>query len=367
VQPSDLLTVGPHAFRFTSEPLWTPTLPADAVGGMIGNSEAMRKVYGSARRMALHDDVNVLIGGPTGTGKELLARAIHDLSPRAAGPFIPINCAELSEELVESTLFGHAKGAFTGATHGAVGAFRAAEGGTLFLDEFGTLSLPMQAKLLRALADRSVRRVGEATSDIVNTRVVIATNVDLVRAVKEGTFREDLLYRICALVIHMPPLTSRTDDIPLLARWFLAQRFPSVGLSESAIARLLDHPWPGNVRELFQVLTAAAVAVQDRGQVIRPEHIVFIEEIYALAKVAPPPVFGGDVRTLAPKPLSDLTEQEWRAERTLLSERERCDMRGVKRGTVRYWDQVHQARAAGLPQPPRRRKKKRIPGLEDEE
>jgi two-component system NtrC family response regulator len=206
----------------------------------------------------------VLILGETGTGKELVARAVHDQSTRAAEPFVAINCGALPETLIESELFGHRKGAFTGADEHRVGLFEVANGGTIFLDEIGELPKSMQAKLLRVLENREIRRVGENKSITVDVRVVCATHRDLPEMVSAGEFREDLMYRINTFEIFLPPLRDRLDDIPELAEHLLSRFRSKAGasrrqLTDDAVEALKTHVWPGNVRELANVIEHATI------------------------------------------------------------------------------------------------------------
>jgi DNA-binding NtrC family response regulator len=221
----------------------------------------MRDIYDRIERVA-RAPVDVLIRGETGTGKELIAREIHRRSDRAGGPFVAVNTAAVAETLAESELFGHTRGAFTGAVDSRQGFFEQAHGGTLFLDEVGDMPLPAQAKILRALQERAVRPVGATRAVAVDVRVVSATHQDLPRAIAEGHFRQDLYYRIKGAELLVPPLRGRYEDILLLAHYFLdrlADRLPSVPrLTSGALDRLLAHPWPGNVRELEHAITAAA-------------------------------------------------------------------------------------------------------------
>jgi len=232
----------------------------DPLPGIAGGSTAMRRVAAQVRRLA-KASAPVLVVGETGVGKELIARALHTEAPRAEGPFVVLNVASLPRELVESELFGHERGAFTGAVARRVGAFVEAEDGTLFLDEIGELPLDAQPKLLRALDGYEVRRVGGAGSGRrLNARVVTATNVVLPDAVEKGTFRRDLFHRLEVFVIEVPPLRARPGDIAPIARALLANLEGELGhreLTPNAIAQLTSHPWPGNVRELRGVLQRA--------------------------------------------------------------------------------------------------------------
>ena len=220
---------------------------------MVGRSDVMRAVFRTVERIA-KAEATVLVTGESGTGKELVARAIHDLSPRSEGPFIAINCGAIPSELIESELFGHEKGAFTGATERRAGRFEAANGGTLFLDEIGELDTAVQVKLLRALQERTFERVGSSQSISVDVRIVAATNRDLVQEVAEGNFREDLYYRVAVVPVQLPPLRERREDIRLLAESFLARNAPDRKLTPAAMAALEGYGWPGNVRELENAL-----------------------------------------------------------------------------------------------------------------
>ncbi len=231
---------------------------------LVGNSAPIMRLKEMLVRLA-PGDAPVLITGETGTGKELVARAIHHLSPRRDQPFVPVDCAGISETIVESELFGHVKGAFTGAHAATVGLIRSSDKGTLFLDEVGELSLGMQAKLLRSIQEKEVRPVGGIRSFPVDMRLVAATNRDLDMEVSEGRFREDLVYRLRVVVVHVPPLRERKEDIPLLARYFL-RRFQAGDsvvktISAPALSVMEQYAWPGNVRELENaVRRAIAVA-----------------------------------------------------------------------------------------------------------
>ncbi len=246
--------------------------PAEPSGrfGMVGSSPPMLELFAMIDRVAA-SGVPVLIQGETGTGKELVARALHDASPRKAGPFLAENCAAISENLLESELFGHKKGAFTGAVADRPGHFMVADGGTVFLDEVGDMPLSMQAKLLRVLQDGEVRAVGANTTRKVDVRIIAATHRDLPSAVASGAFREDLMFRLNVVTLHLPPLRDRGDDVRAIARALLPGIAEEVGreasITEEALAALATWSWPGNVRELENELRRA-VALS--GGVIRP-------------------------------------------------------------------------------------------------
>ncbi|MFQ5793205.1 MAG: sigma-54-dependent transcriptional regulator, partial [Acidobacteriota bacterium] len=234
---------------------------------ILGESEPIQQVRDVITKVAPTDS-KVLILGDTGTGKELVARAIHALSHRAAKPFIPVNCASIPSTLLESELFGHTKGAFTGAHRSRRGCFQLAHGGTLFLDEIGEMGLDMQIKILRALQERRVQPVGSEGCIEVDVRIVAASNKDLEKAVQEGRFREDLFYRINVLPIVLPPLKDRSKDVLLLADHFLDRyrrelRKPVRGFTEEARQLLLEYPWPGNIRELENTVERAVILAED--------------------------------------------------------------------------------------------------------
>jgi len=249
---------------------------------LIGESTAMRIIFKQARDVA-QTDTTVLLEGETGTGKELLARAIHYSGPRKSQPFIALNCAGLAESLLSSQLFGHKRGAFTGAVSDQLGLFEAANGGTLFLDEIGDIPLTVQTALLRVLQEREVTRLGENKPRKVDVRIITATHRDLNQRVAAGQFREDFLYRIRVARLKLPPLRERLDDLPLLVAWFLGQfrasfARPQLDISTEAMDCLLEHSWPGNVRELRSAIESAVIKC--RGSVIQPGDL-------------PPEVFGG--------------------------------------------------------------------------
>jgi two-component system nitrogen regulation response regulator GlnG len=228
---------------------------------LIGRSAAMQDIYRTMARL-IGTDLTVMIAGESGTGKELVARALHDYGARRAGPFVAINMAAIPRELIESELFGHERGAFTGAAQRHVGRFEQAEGGTLFLDEIGDMPLEAQTRLLRVLQEGEYTTVGGRTAIRTNVRIIAATHRNLRRLVSQGLFREDLFYRLNVVPIRLPPLRERTEDIPLLVRHFLsevqAEGLPAKRLDEAALARLQEYRWPGNVRELENLVRRLA-------------------------------------------------------------------------------------------------------------
>lgn len=236
--------------------------PLGSPAKILGNSSATSRLREEIARVAPFDS-SVLITGPSGSGKELVARTLHEQSSRSAGIFVPVDCASLMGELMASQLFGHVEGAFTGASHGSLGCFRAANGGTIFLDEIGELELSLQARLLRTLQERVVTPVGSHEGVPINVRVVAATNRDLHQEVAAGRFREDLYYRLNVIAIRTLPLRERTADIGELAQRFLdamgEQGLPRATLSPGAIELLEGYPWPGNVRQLKNLLEQAAI------------------------------------------------------------------------------------------------------------
>jgi DNA-binding NtrC family response regulator len=291
---------------------------------IVGSSPRMEAVYRMMERTA-NTDVTVLVLGESGTGKELVAKALHYNSRRAAMPFVAVNCAALPEHLLESELFGHRKGAFTGAALDKVGLFQYADGGTIFLDEIGSMALGLQSKLLRFLQDHELRRVGDTDTIKVDVRVIAATNEPLQKKLQEKQFREDLYYRISVIPIELPPLRDRTGDIPLLVHFFLqiiAQRNNTTPptISDEVTAVLAAYPWPGNVRELQNAMERAS-ALCDGGSVhLRdlPEHI--LQAVGKTAVAAEKPLdatvaqkaAGAAAWTLnsTPKPLKDFVHQQ---------------------------------------------------------
>ena len=242
---------------------------APTTGEMIAKSDAMKRVANLVARVA-QTDATVLITGASGTGKEVVAHSIHDQSPRGGGPFIPVNCAALPEALLESELFGHEKGAFTGADRRKLGRFEIADGGTIFLDEIGEIGQGVQVKLLRALETRSFERVGGTTTIEVDVRIVAATNNDLDAAVAEERFREDLFYRLNVFPVALSPIKDRPRDIEALAAHFLSGT--GLSLSDSALEVMRAYDWPGNARELRNVLERAAILCDD--ETVEPEHML---------------------------------------------------------------------------------------------
>jgi DNA-binding NtrC family response regulator len=242
---------------------------------LVGKSDLMLRVYRLIHAVA-PTETTVLIDGETGTGKERVARAIHATSHRQAHPFLAVNCAELSESLLGSQLFGHKRGAFTGAIADHQGLFEAGNGGTIFLDEIGDIPLPVQTMLLRVLQEREITRLGESKPRKINVRILAATQHDLHEAVTRGTFRADLLYRIRVARIHLPALRERREDIPLLVSEFLSESYTASNhleyeVSREAMRLLLEYPWPGNIRELRNAIEFAMICC--RGPVIQPEDL----------------------------------------------------------------------------------------------
>lgn len=232
-------------------------------GALVGTSEPMMAIYGLIEQVGA-STASVLITGESGTGKELVARTIHRLSPRSSAPFVAINCSAIPETLIEAEMFGHERGAFSGASSRRAGCFELASGGTLFLDEIGDMPVLMQAKLLRVLEDRTVRRLGASDEVPVDVRLVAATNKDPHDAVRRGGFREDLLYRLNVITVHLPPLRERKSDLSMLASHLVGDlsekhRRPARSLSPAALEVLQSHHWPGNVRELRNVIERAVI------------------------------------------------------------------------------------------------------------
>ena len=265
-----------------------PTPRVEPLPGMMGNGPGLEQIYRLARLVAPRQ-TTVLITGETGTGKELVARGIHEISPRAKSTFVVVNCAAIPEQLLEAELFGHARGAFTGAVQSRLGRIHAAHGGTLFLDEVGELPLSMQAKLLRFLQDGEVQRLGSSDVFRMDVRVISATNVNLLRCVQEKRFRQDLYYRLAVFPLELPSLRQRKEDIVPLAEHFLdilceQSGVPLKRLSPSASAVLRQHPWPGNVRELQHAVERAFIlAGQERH--LRSSYFILPESVAPLREI----------------------------------------------------------------------------------
>ena len=243
--------------------------------GIIGAAESLVEVYRVVDRVA-DTSCTILVTGESGTGKELVARAVHQTSPRADKPFVAVNCGAIPENLLESELFGHARGAFTGAHASKTGRIAMAQGGTLFLDEIGEMPLSLQVKLLRVLQSREYSPVGDTRTLNADVRIVAATNVNLEEAVREGRFREDLYYRLNVIHLHVPPLRDRNDDIPLLTQFFLHQACEKTGrqvdgVSRAAALLLMEYAWPGNVRELENTIERAVLL--STGSTIEPSDL----------------------------------------------------------------------------------------------
>lgn len=252
-------------------PLRTPAIP-----GIVGHSLAMQEVYKVIGRVA-NSSATVLITGESGSGKEVVANAIHEFSKRSGAPLIKVNCAAIPDNLLEAELFGHEKGAFTGAFSRRVGRFEQANGCTLFLDEIAELPLSLQAKLLRAIQERTIERLGGRSPIPVDFRLIAATALDLDQAIANGRFREDLYYRLNVVTVALPPLRERREDIPLLVQRFLSRSERPVSIRQDALERIMAHDWPGNVRELENVITRAIVLAP--GGVITPDCIQFSHRV----------------------------------------------------------------------------------------
>src|SRR5438093_666832 len=270
----ELVDTAVTSSRLMSEPVELGSMSAtrDAI---VGQSRTMQTMYKEVGRVA-SKPVTVLIRGETGTGKELIARALYQHSERANEPFVAVNCAAIPETLLESELFGHERGAFTGADMRRIGRFEQANGGTLFLDEIGDLSLSTQAKLLRVLQEKCIQRLGGKETISVNVRVIAATHRDLETAIKEKLFREDLFYRLSVVIIAVPSLRLRPEDIPILVKYFIQRYSVELGIPQSsiqaeAVQLLQSQPWPGNVRELENVVRQTLLLA--RGYVIGADHI----------------------------------------------------------------------------------------------
>ncbi len=302
---------------------------------VIGQSDSIRRVIEKAKRVARHDNVTILIEGETGTGKEVLARAIHYHGPRAAGPFVEVNCTAIPENLLESELFGHERGSFTGAIATKQGLFELAHGGTLLLDEIGHLPLELQAKLLRALESREIRRVGGNKTRAVDVRVLAATHVRLSQAMARGEFREDLFYRLNVVSLRVPPLRERNGDIELLAERFVSDLASHHGLPVPALtpevhSALRSHQWPGNVRELRNAI--------ERALVLSPPGTLDLDELW-LERDDRPVGEGTESLLPFPAPLESIIRAAVAAmvELTRGNKSEAARMLGISRPRLQRW------------------------------
>ena len=278
-----IMTLGhAHGMAAISEGVSAQDVDPSPGFGMVGRSRCMRALFQQIGKIA-SIDFSVLICGESGTGKELTAQAIHRVSHRADGPFVAVNCGALPKDLIQAELFGHEKGAFTGAERRRIGRVEAAQGGTLFLDEIGDLPLDLQINLLRFLQEKTIDRVGGSGQITVDVRVIAATNVNLEKAVKEGRFREDLYYRLNVLHVDMPPLRERAEDVQLLAHHLLAKFAARInpnlqGFSQQAIDGINAHTWPGNVREMVNRIQRAVVMCE--GKLIRPRDLGLDQDVH---------------------------------------------------------------------------------------
>ncbi|MDO8494254.1 MAG: sigma 54-interacting transcriptional regulator [Deltaproteobacteria bacterium] len=283
LEPGDTIKVGNSLLEFVAfnEGVSVEPSSKEIFGAMVGKSRKMRQIFAILEKIAT-SHATVIIEGETGTGKDLVARAIHEHSTRRLSPYLVFDCSGVAPNLIESELFGHEKGAFTGAVRSRPGVFEAAKGGTVFLDEIGELTLDLQPKLLRALESREVRRVGANTATRIDVRVVSATNRNLKKEIEEGRFREDLYYRMSVVKISLPPLRDRTEDIPIIVERLLSNgkfNMTPTGLKvtkvdDDALKLLQRYPWPGNVRELSNVIERACTFVE--GNTIARSHLEFI-------------------------------------------------------------------------------------------
>lgn len=277
IQSEVMMQLGRTTLRFLPQTEERRVDPSKDVkfGDLYGRSQGMREIFGILEKVAT-TDLTVTIEGETGTGKDLVARAIHAASPRSNGPFVVFDAGAVASNLIESELFGHEKGAFTGATEQRQGAFERADGGTLFLDEIGELALELQPKLLRALEQREIQRVGGAKRIPVDVRVVCATNRALTEEVKLSRFRDDLFYRISVVVLALPSLRERREDIELLVKAILNKINPNMSAAPEAVSVLQNYDWPGNVRELRNVIESAVAMCSE--SVLHPRDLIFAHD-----------------------------------------------------------------------------------------
>lgn len=343
-----------HALVGTVSAPVLPARPASSgLDELVGQSPAMQRLYADIRQVA-SAPTTVLIQGESGTGKELVARALHRLSPRAQHPMIAVNCAAIPETLIEDELFGHEKGAFTGAHSVRKGLVEAADQGTLFLDEIGELPLEAQARLLRLLQEKEIRRIGTHQTRKVNLRLVAATHRDLAQMVQEGSFRTDLYFRLNVVALQLPPLRERLDDLPALCQHLLQQlcqqhHRPVLSLTAAALQRLAQHPWPGNIRELQNVLEYAVL--MNRGPAIDVADLRLQAELPS--RTAPAPALSQPPPT-APASAGRLLDQQFvqlvRQLEQQYNETDLAQQLGISRKTL--WEKRQRL---GIPRQPRRR------------
>jgi len=321
---------------------------------LVGASAEMRRVCHIIRMVAGRRST-VLITGETGTGKEMAARALHLASPRRRANLVAVNCSALPENLLEAELFGHTKGAFTGAFQNRIGRFEQAQGGTLFLDEIGDLPLDLQAKLLRVLQERELQRLGSSETIRLDIRVVAATNCDLAQRIGQGRFREDLYYRLNVVPVHMPPLRQRREDIPMLARHFVEkicrlEEIPVKSLRPEALERLCGYSWPGNVRQLENLVEMALAMSGDRPVLLAGDFALPCGPVIFGESLLPGAVMSADRREMAATPLVSVPDHGLDYEQTLAliersileqalsktggNKKAAADMLGLKRTTL---------------------------------
>jgi two-component system nitrogen regulation response regulator GlnG len=353
LETSRLMRVPAVVAPTAEEPEGAEAAPAGDV--LIGRSPAMQEVYKAIGRVA-PQDVTVLILGESGTGKEMVARAIYHYSRRSTGPFLALNCAAFPETLLESELFGHERGAFTGADRKRVGKFEQANGGTLFLDEIGDMSPLMQTKLLRVLQDLTFERVGGSETIRTNVRVIAATNRDLEKAVERGEFRADLFYRLNVFTIRLPALRERLGDLPLLVQHFVRRyarelKIPVETVAGEALALLERYPWPGNVRELQSTLKQSLLRV--KGPLLQPQHLP--EKVRGEERLAESPAFDDTLPEFVRRRLREGTAN---LHEEVLEQVERVVFREVLRHTV--GNQSQAATLLGISRPTLRAKVQKL-------
>ena len=326
--PGDVIKLGNTSIEFQafSETVKIEPSSQESFGGMVGKSRKMQDIFSTVDSIA-GTTSTVLILGESGTGKELVARALHAASQRRSRPFVEVNCAAIPEELIESELFGHVRGSFTGASADKVGKFQKADSGTLFLDEIGDMSLKTQSKVLRVLEEQSFEPVGSNLAATVDVRVIAATNKKLEDEIARGVFREDLFYRLNVIPFYVPALRERTEDLPILARYFLAEFCGAYGrkpkeLGEAALGVFVRYPWPGNVRELRNLIERLVIVCPHER--IEPHHL-------------PPELFRGAARS-PQQPYATLHEARAAYEREFI----------LRKLEENQWNMTHTATALGL-------------------